>query len=90
MSLYGLPKVFFAVDLPIFRDIFVFQKAGDDGLMPYGYNSLNLTDARAYCYGTRTDIFNDDGGIGGDLPPGSTCAEFLRRSGWEAPRDYRF
>ena len=68
------------------RDIFVIQKAGDDGLMPYGYN-LDKYYVDQYCL---TNDINNDSNIGGEMAPNSTCLEYLRRRGWEAPRNYQF
>ena len=65
------------------QDVFKFIRTENDGLMPFGYN-LDLTkeDYRKECYGESTGE-NSTG-------KGEYCAEFLRRNGWEAPRDYKF
>ena len=56
------------------RDVFVFVRAGDDGLMPVAYNSDHYAAIEEICLERS----------------GATCAEYLRRKGWEAPRDYQF
>ena len=65
------------------RDLFIFIRTPNDGLMPFGYNRpWTLEDFRKECYGESGSPAGTDGGV--------YCAEYLRRNGWEAPRNYQF
>ena len=56
------------------KDVFMFTRTTTDGLMPWDYDSGKTKEE------FRTQCYTY----------GNDCAEYLRRNGWEAPRDYQF
>ena len=63
------------------RDLFVLEKTETDGLMPYHYNMANPPIQSWYemCKNYTNNF-----------PKGHACLEYLRRTGWEPARDYKF
>ena len=68
------------------KDVFVFVRTEDDGLMPYNYTTEDSkSDIYNECIGQKEG--SEEGVTVGD---GYMCAEFFRRNGWEVPNNYKF